>query len=334
MAPIVVEVSLGAAGVRIARPDGTLLRQWPRTGLECDAMQAGVLHVSHADAPQETLVVHDKNLCARLLELSPPRQVLPGGQQKLAFALACLLGVVILGAGFYFATPTLARLVAHKVPLEQEKALGGQLEPFLKLSRCSGGSAREPLQKLLAKLGAAGFEVQVIQGSGPNAFALPGGSVIVTHGLLREAESVDEVAGVLAHEVEHVTQRHVLAGLIRDAIFTGIWSITVGDYAGLLVLDPGTAYRIANLEFSRDDEAAADRGAVRRLHAAGIGHDGLIRFFERLEARYRGKEGPEWMSTHPSTRARIEILRSMPALAQPAAPLTPEEAAQLRKGCD
>ncbi len=93
------------------------------------------------------------------------------------------------------------------------------------------------------------------------------------------------MAGVLAHEMQHVTQRHVLAGFVRDAILTGIWALTIGDYAGLMVVDPGTAYRVANLKFSREDEASADRAAAMMLHRAGISHRGLTAFFERLNRK-------------------------------------------------
>jgi predicted Zn-dependent protease len=136
----------------------------------------------------------------------------------------------------------------------------------------------------------------------------------VTRGLLAEAESTDEIAGVLAHEIEHVTQRHVLAGFLRDAFLSGLWAVTAGDYAGMMVVDPSTAYRVASLEFSRDDEASADKGAVARLHQAGFDHAGLARFFERMIAVTDAT--PAWLSTHPSSKERVRALRSFASLDQ------------------
>jgi hypothetical protein len=80
--------------------------------------------------------------------------------------------------------------------------------------------------------------------------------------------------------------------------------VTVGDYSGLLVVDPSTAFQIATLQFSRDDETSADRGAVEMLDAAKIRRDGLSDFFTRLAAEEG--EGPEWFSTHPPPEGRAK----------------------------
>jgi beta-barrel assembly-enhancing protease len=168
----------------------------------------------------------------------------------------------------------------------------------------------------------------------PKAVALPGGIVIVTTGLLKKADDEVEVAGVLAHEIEHVTQRHVLAGFLRDAVLSGLWALTMGDYAGLLVIDPTTAYRIANLEFSRSDELEADAGAVTRLHRAGMSHHGLLTFFEKIRKDPESGDGPEWLSTHPATESRIAKLKSLPDVAQPARVLDDEERAALKHACE
>jgi len=167
----------------------------------------------------------------------------------------------------------------------------------------------------------------------PNAFALPGGIVIMTTGLLSKADDEEEIAGVLAHEVEHVTQRHVLAGALRDAVLSGIWALTMGDYAGLLVIDPSTAYRIANLEFSRKDEQQADDGAVKRLHRAGMSHRGLLRFFERVQEDQGDGDGPEWLSTHPNTDARIARIRALTDIDEPVRVLSDEQLAALKHAC-
>jgi predicted Zn-dependent protease len=113
---------------------------------------------------------------------------------------------------------------------------------------------------------------------------------------------------VLAHEIEHVVQRHVLSGFIRDALLSGLWAVSVRDYSGLLAVDPSAAFRIVNLKFSRGDEADADRAAVDRLHAAGISHRGLLDFFERLRETH-AHDAPPWLSTHPATADRVEGMR-------------------------
>jgi beta-barrel assembly-enhancing protease len=334
LASHVVSVEVAADGLRVRNGEERLLASWARDGLVCDAMQAGVLHVSHRDAPHETLVVSDPALEACIYALRPPTvEAVPGGKRRLRYALTCLGILLGLGAGAYLAVPGLSRLIARRIPLAKERALGAQLELVLDSSTCLNPAAQPVLDQLVRRLGGQQFQVRVMKDATPNAFALPGGIILVTDRLLKEAESPDEVAGVLAHEIEHIAQRHILAGLVRDTILTGLWSITVGDYAGLLVLDPSTAYHIANLEFSRADEAAADAGALQRLRAARIRHDGLATFFERISKRY-GNSVPKWLSTHPSNADRVAKLRSEPepAAAEPA--LSAEAFAVLQRGCD
>lgn len=334
LAPHVVRVELAADGLRVLASDGRVLASWARAGLSCDAMQAGVVHVTHRDAPHETLVVSDPALEEQVLSLCPEIQAVPGGKRRLRFVLACLGLLVAIASALYLAIPGLSRQIARRIPLAKERALGAQLELIVERSTCAQPPAQKPLEQLLSRLGGRQFQVRIMRDPMPNAFALPGGIILVSDALLADAESPDEVAGVLAHEIEHITQRHVLAGVVRDAILTGLWSLTVGDYAGLLVLDPSTAYRVANLEFSRADEAAADAGALARLRQAHIRQDGLATFFERLGKRYGGDAPPKWLSTHPSHRERVEVLRRAPPLPDARPALSTEDFALLQRGCE
>lgn len=334
LAPHAVRVAVNAGGVTVLAADGRALATWSSEGLSCDAMQTGVVHVSHRDAPHETLVVSDPALEVRIFALRPSVEALPGGQRRLTYALVCLALLMAFATGIYLSVPGLSRLIAARIPLAKERALGAQLEVVLDRNTCAHPRAQAPLERLLQRLGGQQFQVRIMRDAMPNAFALPGGIILVTDKLLKDAESPEEVAGVLAHEIEHITQRHIMAGMVRDAILTGLWSVTVGDYAGLLVLDPTTAYRVANLEFSRGDEAAADAGALARLRRAHVRHDGLASFFERVSKRYGGDSIPKWLSTHPSNADRIAKLRRTPATADVTPALSAEDFALLQTGCE
>jgi Zn-dependent protease with chaperone function len=333
LASLPVSVEVSASGLRVLNAEQRTLAAWGRDGLACDAMQSGVLHVTHRDTPHETLVVSEPALEARILALRPALEALPGGNRRLGYALTCLGILFGLGTCAYLAVPGVSRLVAQRIPLEQERALGAQLEALLDRSTCVQPPAQATLESLVKRLGGEQFQVRIMRETTPNAFALPGGIILVTDRLLKDAQSPDEIAGVLAHEIEHITQRHVLAGMVRDTILTGLWSLTVGDYAGLLVIDPSTAYHIANLEFSREDEALADAGAVQRLRAAHIRHAGLAAFFERITKRY-GDSVPKWLSTHPSNADRIAKLRAAPEALDVQPALSQEAFALLQRGCD
>jgi Zn-dependent protease with chaperone function len=332
---VLVEAVDGA--LRITDASGHVKGTWDAAGLHSDAMQeGGVLHVTHDSAQQETLVVRDPELERLVLAMCKRVVALPGGKNRWRFIGVAFASLVALGAGLYFGAPIAARFVARQIPLEQERALGAQVELFLDFSRCKDESAQSALQALAKKIthdASEVYETRLMDSEMPNAFALPGGIVIMTTGLLRMADDEAEIAGVLAHEIEHVTQRHVLAGFLRDAVLSAVWALTMGDYAGLMVIDPTTAYRIANLEFSRSDEMEADAGAVKRLHRAGLTHTGLLKFFERIQHGESATDGPEWLSTHPSTDARIARLKVIEDLASPVRALDADQLAALKNAC-
>lgn len=160
-----------------------------------------------------------------------------------------------------------------------------------------------------------------------NAFALPGGFVYVTRGLLAHLENTDELAAVLAHETAHVTARHGVVQLRKQA--------TARRSVGIFrVIDPnlrhigGLAARTAGLAllaYSREDENEADDLAIRYVQAGGYHREALVRVFEVLTALERkgGDQTPPWLSTHPDpadrqrrTAAALSIAATVPVRPQ------------------
>lgn len=167
------------------------------------------------------------------------------------------------------------------------------------------------LGQRLGKAANAPFPIKVRAVRAPfvNAFALPGGTILVTGRLIEEARGSDELAAVLAHEIAHVERRHVMqaawrsmgAGLLLDAVVGG------GSGAGqqLVVLAGG----FADHRFSRTLEAEADDRAIEILRAQNISTKGMADFFDRLANRGddpRLRQAAEWFQTHPDTVGRAE----------------------------
>ncbi|HIE50272.1 MAG TPA: tetratricopeptide repeat protein [Armatimonadetes bacterium] len=150
-----------------------------------------------------------------------------------------------------------------------------------------------------------------------NAFAAPGGFIFVTRGLLDTVESDDELAGVLAHEIAHVSDHHSRRQIKRQLLILGGLAL-LGDtlsedwQRALQVVD----YLLA-LKFSRDLERRADRDGAKFAYQAGFDPDGLIAFFRHLLAR-EPKRASKWsfLSTHPPTQERLERVRHLPWLAE------------------
>ena len=142
------------------------------------------------------------------------------------------------------------------------------------------------------------IEVALLRGDTVNAFATLGGRIYLYDGLLQQARSPEELAGVLAHEIEHVRHRHIIQGVVVSAATWGGLKAIVGGAA-----DAGVAHALLTLSFSREQEAEADEDGLRRLRTAGVDADGLVRFFERTA---RSGSAPAILSSHPADTDRAD----------------------------
>ena len=150
------------------------------------------------------------------------------------------------------------------------------------------------------------YEVIIIDAEMLNAFAFPGGYVVVTSGLINSADKPEEVAAVLAHELTHVLERHGMRKLVRQAGLGIFLSIVLGDASALSqLLDLSS--QLESLSFDRSQEQDADDGGIKILQAAGISPQYLATFFEKIKDidSVTGNI-PEVFRTHPLTDDRIE----------------------------
>jgi Zn-dependent protease with chaperone function len=160
----------------------------------------------------------------------------------------------------------------------------------------------------------AEFQFKIIDSEVVNAFALPGGYITVFTGLLTEASSPAEVAGVIAHEMAHVTHRH---GLRRMAHSVGIWAsvtLLLGN-TDVLASIARDLFTLASVNgYSQEQETDADLEGVRMLMAAQIDPVGLAHFFEHL-AQVHGDvpDALAWFSTHPQHEERIAAIEEYAA---------------------
>ena len=148
---------------------------------------------------------------------------------------------------------------------------------------------------------------------GPNAFALPGGTVVVTDALVEEFPDQDILAGILGHELAHVSERHSLHQLYRSLSIYVLVAMIAGDVGPVLedVLLEGSA--LASLSYSRKHESEADVIGIETSHAAGYDPAALAEFFETLSEDFGDTGSSDWLSTHPSNADRIRIIKDLAA---------------------
>jgi len=146
-----------------------------------------------------------------------------------------------------------------------------------------------------------------------NAFALPGGFIYVTRGILAHFDSEAELAGVLGHEIGHVTARHSVSQMSRQRlqqIGLGVGMVvseTVRDFGGLV----GAGIQLLNLSYSRGDESESDVLGLRYITEMGYDPEAMIGVFDMLSRASGGRaaEIPEWQATHPHPENRAENMR-------------------------
>ena len=264
----------------------------------------------------------------------------------LLFSVSLLMGLIFL---IWWGVPRLAAPLVRLIPFAWEKELGESVVHNLREGRafCANREGAAALAEMAGKLIAAAgpqytaagqqitaagqqdtaagpqntaagaqrpttvpLTVRVIPEKTVNAFAAPGGQVVLFSGLIEKAESPEEVAGVMAHEIAHAIERHPMQSMLRAAGVFLLVGLLVGDTSTLGTLASEGAKVLLVLSYSRDTEREADRIGMELLNKAGIRGDGLLDFFARLQGE-RGEEGrlPVLFASHPMHAERVERLK-------------------------
>lgn len=226
-----------------------------------------------------------------------------------AAALAVFVGV-----------PLASGPLARATPPSFEAGVGENFEAQLKLGfpSCTGADGQRALQALGGRLGRAGgapfpIQVEAVEAPIANAFALPGGRILVTDDLIELAGGPDELAAVLAHEVAHVERRHVMQAVWRSLGFGLILDTLVGGGTGAGQQAVLLAGSVADLRYSRDAEREADAAGQAVLHRLGLSSRGMAAFFRRIAREGQSQEAmmvSELVSTHPDSNRRVELSRA------------------------
>ena len=232
-----------------------------------------------------------------------------------AVASVVIIMVVIL--------PSLANQLATMIPPEKEAALGRtaltQISTFLGGDEaemtCESPAGSAALRKMTARIvGEAevpyDLKVKVFDHEMINAFAVPGGQVVLFRGLIDAAQSPEEVAGVLGHEVGHVVHRDPTRLMLRSAGSVGILGMVFGDFAGgalALVL----AEQMISAKYSQQAETGADVFAHERLAAAGLPANSFAQFFITLREEHGDTAGfMSHLASHPDLQGRADAARA------------------------
>lgn len=241
-------------------------------------------------------------------------------------ALSLVLLVATLAAGWRWGLPWAVDTAVNLVPPQVEQPIGAQVLAQLDRQWLQPSRLPRPQQQVWeARLARAidqavdagavvappRYEIHFRDGGkavGPNAFALPGGDIVITDALLEFlADEPDAVLTVLAHELGHVRHRHGLHLLLRAGAVSVVASVIVGDFSSLLAAAPAM---LATQAYSRDHEREADAYARSLARAGGVDAARIAVFFERLASKYpAAAEHPISIafSSHPAGAERVKF---------------------------
>lgn len=286
---------------------GSELAVWPYDGLRLvdPPMPDRPLRLRIETDDMARLEIADHSILDDLQRLAPDLQR-SGMRDPAQWRRAAVWTVALLAlfGGIWLGLSRSAPLIAAMLPLQMEERMGratveqvslifGGLKSADQLT-CNNEDGVKAMAALTARLKSVDdspydFNVRVLDIPVPNAFAAPGGYIVFFRGLIDMAETPDEVAGVLGHEMAHVTHRHVTTNLVRTIGFQALIVplISGGTMASDMV--SGLGQQALQASYTREAEAEADLGAVQLLQKAGIRADSFPGLLTRIEEEYGGR---------------------------------------------
>jgi beta-barrel assembly-enhancing protease len=233
-------------------------------------------------------------------------------KQRLFVLLLATLG---LGFGLYFLLVSLVPFLGMRmIGVQQEIAMGRQLkEAMLKQSDIIGetmdsaGTIR--LQQFARQLRLSSqypIEVTLLKSKTINAYALPGGQIVVYSGIVEKMKAPEELAALLAHEATHINERHSLRSLLRSTANGILISVVFGDASGISGAAISGAETLHGLQYSRSLEAEADRKGMDLMVANGVDVRGMKGLMQTLRQEEELPNELSFISSHPLTGERIK----------------------------
>ncbi len=272
----------------------------------------------------ETLVIPNANILLAIHKIGGPEASHfhhPGTRRKRLYwtIAAALAALPIIYGIFTWGVPSLAKPITAAIPISWETELGQFVqEEFTDEEQlCENTELAHTLDSMMTRLtNPLGpipytFHLTVIDDAMVNAMAAPGGHLIVFRGLLQDTESPEELAGVLAHEIQHVMLRHSMHLIVQHVSMAFVIAALSGDASGMLSYGLQAAQTLQTLSYGREAENQADEQGLRLLQQAGINPSGMIAFFDKLSQEQEETSPFRYFSTHPPTTERRDHLHEL-----------------------
>lgn len=276
-----------------------------------------ILEIRHPQFPAALLKINDKAFITEFLTILD-RKGHVGWYHKLlhksfAFYVAATVALIALSVlGYIYVVPFIAEKSVSLIPDSFDRYISQSFVTDFLYKNEVNPEKTKLLNKFAAEIdfeNSKTLTFTVVNSSIVNAFALPDGNIVVFSGLLNRMESFDELAGLLAHEVVHVNERHGMKMLMRNLAGYIFISLIFSDVNGIMAIISENAHNLQSLSYSRRFEREADEKGAQLLIQNQLNPKGMLRLFERLESTTDKFTIPEFMSSHPLTPHRRLIIK-------------------------
>lgn len=222
----------------------------------------------------------------------------------------------ILIAAYFLLVPFLAERLAKRVPVSYEEKLGEGLYEALKTNFSIDEQRTFYINEFFNELKISTkyhIHITVVKEDIANAFALPGGNIVVYDKILDGMNNYEDLAALLSHEFTHVDEKHTTRFLFRQLGSTIFLSVIFGDIGAIANTMIRNADNLKGLSYSRKLEKEADLNGLKILSERKIDCNGFVHLFELLkkETQVTGKQPAEWISSHPDLDNRIDYIKKV-----------------------
>ena len=223
--------------------------------------------------------------------------------------------ILILVLAYIWLVPFLADRMAKRVPVSYEERLGDGMYDALRSSFTIDATRTAYINDFFRELNINSkynIRITVVDENMANAFAMPGGNIVVYNKILAGMGSYEDLAALLAHEFTHVDEKHTTRSLFRQMGSSLFISVIFGDAGSIGNVLISNADNLKSLDYSRKLEKEADINGLRLLSERKIDCNGFIHLFELLkkEVAQTGGEPSEWISSHPDLEKRIAYIKT------------------------
>lgn len=275
------------------------------------------VHLKYGDFPHQYLEVEDKNIEAALKEKYPNaafhktvyNKMFSTGVAGLAVMALATLGFIALC--YFVIIPSAAEALATQLPVSYEKQLGEAVYNNMTQYEQTNDSCSALMNRFFKELNYKTeypIEITVVRSNIVNAYALPGGHIVVYEGIINKMENSEELVALLSHEFSHVQFKHSTKNICRSLSSYLLISLIVGDAGGITAVVLQNADQLKQLGYSRSLEEEADREGMKLMQQNNIDLEGMRGLFKALKAEEQGAEVPAFLSTHPLTSERIKAV--------------------------